>query len=473
MGCIMAFTFVGPYPLIQTTTVLPNPQFGNSEGTTGSLNILRTVQGDRRTYVKSRGGRRRLQWDFVLTRNKALELLEFYRSYHAQIVFIEDHEERAWVGNIINNPFEIEMTRRGLPTQQNWPVGETCIVTIEFEGIRSQATLDSDTKQFATTYASDAQSELSLLRQNLFIETPLPTFGALQNNWDATQITGVASGSILSPWADSGPAGNNLIGRIGGVFNPTLDRSPIFNESSVIFNNRPVVSFGTVNNQFGSDTASMVTTSNMSLFPARRGTIFWVMTTVGGEAYAFYDLATRSPQLFSPELAEQQLQIALETAPICEDSSATERGVWALQDTSGGDVVEQLHFAGSSSQFTPVTLRFNPADINNDIRLATSNNGAVCALDPNIFMVMRDSDTQIRLRTNGIERSGAPILNNPGRFGKFFVNDQAWIPQFNAKIQGEWGQILVYNRRLSSFEIASVENYLSLRWGIPLGAVAF
>ena len=79
----MTFTLVAPIPLTETTTVLPNPNFGDQEGATGELNILRTVKGRRRTYVISKD-RRKLRWDFTLSRNKAIELFEFYRSYNAE-----------------------------------------------------------------------------------------------------------------------------------------------------------------------------------------------------------------------------------------------------------------------------------------------------------------------------------------------------------------------------------------------------
>lgn len=469
----MAFQLASPYPLLETVTVLPNPQFGDSEAATGTLEIKRTVTGRRRTYVKSRGGRRKLQWSFKLTRNKALEFLEFYRSYHSQLILVEDHNGRNWLGYIMNNPFEIEMASRGLPSRQGWPVGETCTVEVEFEGMRTQETIEDETPMGRSLNAP-AFNELNLLRQNTFLEKSLPTFGsALQNNWDAIDgISGVQDNTPLSVWPDSGPANNDLIGRIGGVFNPTIDRTPNYMGSSLVLNSRPSVRFSNVSNGQGSDTAAMVTTSDMSVFPARRGTLFWVMAhTVGNDFYSFYENAIQWPWLYAPGTADEQLQLAIENPSSI--NNATEFGVLGLQDQSGGANVEQVHFSGTLSPFTPVNGRFQPADVANDIRLVTTFQDGVPNMIPHIFCVQRNLDGNIRFRVNGIEREGATILNNPGYFGKFYVNDQPWVPQFNAKIRGEWGQILVYNRALQDLEIEQVEDYLSTRWGIALNQVTF
>ena len=462
------FTLAAPYPLIQTTSIIPSPLFGDSENATGTLNTVRMVRGpSKRVYVKNRNGRRKFKWDFRLTRNKAIELLEFYRSYNGESVFVEDHNGRKWVGYITNNPFEIEMNKRGLPTRQGWPLGELCNASIEFEGFQTNFVLDpTDNKIFSSTAKSTVGVE-----HNVFVNTPLPTFGVLQNNWDAYQIN-QANRTVLSSWIDVGPAGNNLIGRIGGLFHPTINRSPFYNASSVIFGKRPVVSFGTINNGVVSDTASMLTTSNMSLFPNRRGTIFWVMSTVSGSIYSAYDQAIKTPGSITD--AENALESELEVAPICDATlNAIESGVWSLQSSSGGSNVEQVHFSGANSSLTPVNARFQPSGSLTEFRLATDNNGPVCALDPNIFMVSRDSDTNLRFRTNGVERSGVTINNNPGYTGKFYVNDQTWIPEFDSKVQAEWAQILVFTRELNTTEIQQVETYLSLRWGIPLGEVDF
>lgn len=456
----MTFTLVAPIPLTETTTVLPNPNFGDQEGATGELNILRTVKGGRRTYVISKD-RRKLRWDFTLSRNKALELFEFYRSYNAERISIEDHNERRWVGVITNNPFEIQMDRRGLPTRQNWPVGELCAVTIEFEG-----TLVSADPSAAIIFTPDASSPIDLV-QDIGIEVPLPTFQTLLHNWDAFQIIS-SDNAVISTWLDSGPASNDLVGTIGATFDPTIDRSPTYRENSAIFNLRPTVAFEAVQSQLTTSVAAMRTTSETTVFPGRRGTIFWVFAHTVNTNWAAY-LESLNP-VFSDESRQSRLDAALADKSFVTE---TEFGVWSQQQGTapGPSAVEQVHMAGSSSTLFPVNIRFNPPA--SELRLATLDVQPVPSLTPIIYTLSRDTDTNLRFRTNGVEREGATILNNAPYTGTFRVNDQSFIPQFDATIRGEWGQILIYNRRLITSEIIDVERYLSLRWGIPLGSAPF
>jgi len=586
----MAFTLVAPVPLTETTVQLPNPTFGDSEAGTGEVTVYRTLDGARRTYVTSKG-RRKLNWTFRLTRNKALELQAFYRSYNAKKVRITDHNGQVWLGNFTNNPFEIEMVKRGLPTRQGWPVGETSTATIEFEGV-SETIFRDQTKIF-TPLAGSVISDLS---QMVGSESIFPDFGSLKHNWDANQIV-AQHGDDLQTWQDNGRGENDLIGRIGDVANPLIDRTPTYIKSSVLMQGRPTVSFGDVQNQQGSTTAAMITTSDTSLFPNRRGTIFWVLaTTINSQAYANYLLASKSPGKFDLGMATQALEEARETPE--QPNDEIERAVWGLQNTQGTDLVEQVHFAGSSSILTPANIRYQPslgasgnlteagvllsdtgqavidttiasdlansllaaanqsvtiaeADLqdaltrqatavaSNDpdqvveaetqvaiaeqalveaeaaaaaaevrateaettkvqaeidhaesiasldettlieednaglqgLSLATTNNGSITTLATGLYMLSRDKDDHLRFRMNGIEQSGVDIRNNPGRVGKFVVNDQFWVPAFNTKITGEWGQILVYEKALTTAQIEDVERYLRLRWGIVQGPV--
>ncbi len=462
----MSFTLTAPVPLIETTTVLPNPTFGDSEASTGSLNILRTMTGRRFVYKKTRG-RRKLRWDFRLTRNKAIELLEFYRSYHAKKISIADHNNRIWVGWITNNPFEIEMSSRGAPSIQGWPTGETCAVSVEFEGF-----LTSTDVREPTIFAPAAESEInSILSQSLFMDISLPTAsGSLVNNWDALQVTH-PNNTQLSTLPDIGPANNDLVGTIGNTLDPIIDRSPIYRQASPIFNLRPTVAFESVTNGTVGDIASMRTTSPTILFPNRRGTIFWVMAHTINSKWPAYLNTIDSPYAASYSEASRDafLQDALNDTSFNTD---IEYGVWSLESTDGIPAVEQLHMSGSSNPIFPVNARFQPAN-GNDVRLATLNTNAAPSLQPFIYMLSRDSDTNLRFRTNGIERTGATILNSVPYTGLFHVNDQRYAPAFDAKITGEWGQILTYNKALDTTDIESIEKYLSLRWGIPLLTIPF
>ena len=63
------FTLQAPYPGLQTTTVVPNPDFGDGENLAVEVSTKRAMDGTLFTYVK-RKGRRRLQWTFSLTEQR-------------------------------------------------------------------------------------------------------------------------------------------------------------------------------------------------------------------------------------------------------------------------------------------------------------------------------------------------------------------------------------------------------------------
>lgn len=119
----------------QTTTLLPNPQFSDSQNLTAEVKTKRAMNGTLYTYVKTKNDRRRLQWTFSLSRNKGLELRAFILSYFASTVRVIDHNGQVWLGNFTDNPFEFETSRRAAPAICPMPRGEKQQITISFEGI--------------------------------------------------------------------------------------------------------------------------------------------------------------------------------------------------------------------------------------------------------------------------------------------------------------------------------------------------
>ena len=111
------FYLQAPYPTLQTLTVLPEPKFSDAMNLTDAVIVKRAMDGTRRTYVKTKGGRRRLKWIFQLTRNKGLELRAFIQSYFASKIYVLDHLGRNWVGYFTSNPFELDTPERGAPAR--------------------------------------------------------------------------------------------------------------------------------------------------------------------------------------------------------------------------------------------------------------------------------------------------------------------------------------------------------------------
>jgi len=129
------FTLAAPYPMLQTTTLLPNPQFSNQESLTATVTRKTAMDGTRYAYVKRKGDRRKLKWTFRMMRNKGLELRAFLFDYFASTVKVIDHDGRIWIGNFTNNPFEFETTGRAAPAIAPMPFGEAQIIDLEFEGV--------------------------------------------------------------------------------------------------------------------------------------------------------------------------------------------------------------------------------------------------------------------------------------------------------------------------------------------------
>lgn len=119
--------------MLQTLTVMPNPQFSDQETNLNTVSRLTAMDGTRYTYVKRRP-RRKLLWTFRLSRPKALEVRAFFLSYFASRIKITDHRNRVWIGNFTSNPFEFETQSRAEPAIAPMPRGETVSIDIEFEG---------------------------------------------------------------------------------------------------------------------------------------------------------------------------------------------------------------------------------------------------------------------------------------------------------------------------------------------------
>jgi hypothetical protein len=129
------FQLSAPYPALQTLTTLPSPQFSDQENLLDTVSRKLAMDGTRYTYVKSRNGRHKLKWTFLLSRNKGLELRAFIFAYFASKVFVTDHNGRVWVGNFTSNPFEFDTPNAAQPAIAPMPRGELQAIDIEFEGV--------------------------------------------------------------------------------------------------------------------------------------------------------------------------------------------------------------------------------------------------------------------------------------------------------------------------------------------------
>jgi len=125
----MSFLIQGPYPLMQSTLLMPSPREGNQKNLACTVQTMRSMNGTVYTFVKDKRGRRVWQWDFVGTKEKGREAIEFVRRYSGGLVRATDDDANTILGYITINPMEVE----GLGRAAGWPSSEAARWTISIE----------------------------------------------------------------------------------------------------------------------------------------------------------------------------------------------------------------------------------------------------------------------------------------------------------------------------------------------------
>lgn len=120
-----------PLPLIQTVTILPNPEFNDSEAGRSTVQVLQAMDGTLYSYVKS-NTRAKLNYTLNVTRMKALELRAFVSAYYRAGIQLTNHKGEVWNVRFTSNPFEFSGDSRA--TGQ--PGNEKMSITLEFEGTK-------------------------------------------------------------------------------------------------------------------------------------------------------------------------------------------------------------------------------------------------------------------------------------------------------------------------------------------------
>jgi hypothetical protein len=130
----MSFYLTATFDAPAVTTRLPNPTFGDWDSPTHEVIIAKSMNDTLRTFVKSKDGRRKINFGFNLTRAKAIELLEFYRAHIDDFIRIDDHLDRTWKAKFAVNPIDLESTK-SLTDGPLQSTGDSMgQVTLEFEG---------------------------------------------------------------------------------------------------------------------------------------------------------------------------------------------------------------------------------------------------------------------------------------------------------------------------------------------------
>ena len=106
--CILEAPFEG----IQASVILPAPLWGDTENITSSMSLRSAMNGVTRTYVKTNSNRRLTYTFRLLERAKAIELLEFLRSYDSERMRLTNWKGEVWRVYLLNNPSDFVQTRR-------------------------------------------------------------------------------------------------------------------------------------------------------------------------------------------------------------------------------------------------------------------------------------------------------------------------------------------------------------------------
>lgn len=126
----MTVLLQAPFPNIETTTGLPNPEFSDVENQKGNVSIRRSKNNFVRTYIKKRT-RHAFNYTFVISRAKAIELERFIDTYNEIKILVTNHKDERWLVNLTNNPFEFNLAGRAA----DFPGKEYVTIPLTFEGI--------------------------------------------------------------------------------------------------------------------------------------------------------------------------------------------------------------------------------------------------------------------------------------------------------------------------------------------------
>ena len=114
-----------PYESIQFTTILPNPEFSDTINNEVGISVKRSMNGTLYSYVKT-SDRKKLIYDFNMTREKSLELLEFIKVYHYYNIKMTNFKGEVWNVKLITDLHDLTAIT----------IGEYQTIRLEMSGIK-------------------------------------------------------------------------------------------------------------------------------------------------------------------------------------------------------------------------------------------------------------------------------------------------------------------------------------------------
>lgn len=121
----MTVILIAPHELPQTAIQLPSPKLNDTHNVSDDVIVRNSMNGVLYSYVKS-NNRLEINWDFNVSKEKAIELEEFIKVYSSYNFRLIDWRSRVFKVKLINLP--LVFSSASLNERQN--------VRLQFEGER-------------------------------------------------------------------------------------------------------------------------------------------------------------------------------------------------------------------------------------------------------------------------------------------------------------------------------------------------
>jgi hypothetical protein len=107
-----------PHPVFEVLIYLPNPEWGDFRRSESTIQIHRSMNSAATiTHVKRRQKSFTQEMEFVLTRLKSIEFMNFFEKYIASKIKMVDQDGNTRIGYLKINPLQYDLAQRAIVSQ--------------------------------------------------------------------------------------------------------------------------------------------------------------------------------------------------------------------------------------------------------------------------------------------------------------------------------------------------------------------
>ena len=129
----MTMILEGPFPGISQALILTSPEHSNTEGKDQSIQLRKSINSTRYTYVKS-SNRKRLEFSWTsLGRGKLVEIQEFHKLFAGNHIKLTDFRGDVWDLIFANEP---NLTMQSRSVNSGAARKESGSISLEFLGVQ-------------------------------------------------------------------------------------------------------------------------------------------------------------------------------------------------------------------------------------------------------------------------------------------------------------------------------------------------